>query len=121
MARLEMGNLEDKAEAMRITKKRPHHSRLVELYGVCKIKVFNKEMNKDQAQRPRRIIIPEVIDKGQPWAYFDGSAQPEGCRGAVLNLNVSVSFKMKLGLGLGRGANNFAKLNRSRHFLLFAK
>lgn len=71
--------------------------------------LYNLIPEEDQTHRVRNII-PEIIDKSQPWAYFDGSVQAARCGGgAILYLTETHFFKLKM--GLGRGTNNYDELN----------
>ena len=58
-----------------------------------------------------RIIIEEIIDKSQPWGFFDGSASSDphlcGARG-ILFLKEDHFYTFKAGLGVG--TNNYAEL-----------
>lgn len=73
----------------------------------------------DEFIAPPRTIIPEIIDKSKPWAYFDGFAQEAGCGGeAILFLNDS--HRSKIQINLGRGTNNFAELCTTKHLIYFA-
>jgi len=71
-----------------------------------------------QVTRTRHITL-EVIDRGKPWAYFDGAAQDQGCGSGII-LHISESHYCHISLGLGNGTNNFAELMTLRHMLHFA-
>lgn len=69
--------------------------------------------------KTRRPHDPPHIDQNQPWAFFDGAAQPQGCGGGfLLYKNPQHIYKAKL--GLGAGSNNFAELITLRHLFHFA-
>eukprot|EP00253_Pinus_taeda_P034809 PITA_34809 len=68
---------------------------------------------------PPRNLRPVPIDKSIPWAFFDGSAQEDACRGgAILHLNDRHCYKIKI--NLGRGTNNYAELCAAKHIIHFA-
>lgn len=73
----------------------------------------------ENKQNTPKNIMPEIINKDMPWAYFDGAAQRQGCGGAIL-LHLSDSHYYYLRLGLGPGTNNHAELITLRHLLYFA-
>ena len=51
----------------------------------------------------QHTIIPEVIDKSIPWAYFDGSAQVMGCGGEPYYIYLTLtSSKSKWGWAMGQ-------------------
>eukprot|EP00253_Pinus_taeda_P006389 PITA_06389 len=69
--------------------------------------------------RNRSLRDPPPIDRSTPWAFFDGSAQQQGCGGGfLLYKNEQHFYKVKM--GLGRGTNNFAEIISLRHLLHFA-
>lgn len=49
-------------------------------------------MPEDPIQHSIRVINPEIIDRNQPWAYFDGSAQPERCGGGLFCISMTLFF-----------------------------
>lgn len=66
------------------------------------------------------MVIPELIDRSRPWAYFDGAENPQGCGGgAILYINDHHHYQIRM--GLGPGSNNFAELQSLRLLLLFAR
>lgn len=71
----------------------------------------------EQVVKIRNIAL-EVIDKEHPWAYFDGSAQEQGCGGGII-LHISESHYFHICLGLGEGTNNFVELLTIFHLLYF--
>eukprot|EP00253_Pinus_taeda_P028743 PITA_28743 len=76
-------------------------------------------LSEDSTQPPPRTIHPELIDKSHPWAYFDGSAQDEGCGGGAL-LYLREGHCYHIQVKLGRGTNNFAELSITKHLIHFA-
>lgn len=71
------------------------------------------------SRTPSRTIQPELIDKAHPWAFFDGSAQEEGCGGGgILYLRDNLCYKIQM--NLGRGTNNFVELSTAKHLIHFA-
>lgn len=73
----------------------------------------------DPPSAPPRSITPELIDKSFPWAYFDGSAQEDGCGGGGL-LYLWENHSFSLQFPLGRGTNNYAELSTAKHLISFA-
>eukprot|EP00253_Pinus_taeda_P023686 PITA_23686 len=69
--------------------------------------------------RNRSLRDPPHIDHSTPWAFFDGSAQQQGCGGGFLLFKNDQHF-YKVKLGLGPGTNNFAEIISLRHLLHFA-
>eukprot|EP00253_Pinus_taeda_P025252 PITA_25252 len=68
---------------------------------------------------PPRNLRPVPIDKSIPWAFFDGSAQENGCGGgAILHLSDQHCYKIKI--NLGRGTNNYVELCTAKHIIHFA-
>eukprot|EP00253_Pinus_taeda_P033651 PITA_33651 len=68
---------------------------------------------------PPRTFKPIPIDHTKPWAFFDGSAQDDGCGGgAILHINDRHCYKIQF--NLGRGTNNFAELSSAKHIIHFA-
>lgn len=69
--------------------------------------------------RNRSPRDPPPINRSTPWAFFDGSAQQQGCGGGfLLYKNEQHFYKVKM--GLGPGTNNFAEIISLRHLLHFA-
>eukprot|EP00253_Pinus_taeda_P004952 PITA_04952 len=68
---------------------------------------------------PRRPRPPPIIDRSLPWAYFDGTANQQGCGGGII-IHKTEHHYYKIKAGLGRGSNNFAELITLRHLLHFA-
>lgn len=66
-----------------------------------------------------RLISPETIDQYIPWAYFDGTAQAQGCAGGIL-LHKTENHRYKIQMGLVLGTNKFAELISLKHLLHFA-
>eukprot|EP00253_Pinus_taeda_P019711 PITA_19711 len=69
--------------------------------------------------RNKSLRDPPPIDHSTPWAFFDGSAQQQGCGGGFLLFKNEQHF-YKVKMGLGPGTNNFAKIISLRHLLHFA-
>lgn len=68
---------------------------------------------------PTRTITPLTIDKSKPWAFFDGSAQADGCGGgAVLFLNDAHFYRIQI--KYPNGTNNFTELSTAKHLIHFA-
>ena len=68
---------------------------------------------------PPRIVVPELVNRNTPWAFFDGASQNSICGGgACLFLNQSHYFQISL--GLGTGTNNYAELMTLKLLLCFA-
>ena len=68
-----------------------------------------------------RIISEEIIDKSQPWGFFDGSAigNPKLCgAGGILFLTADHFITFKAGLGVG--TNNMAELYALKLLLILA-
>lgn len=76
-------------------------------------------LSKDEQKQQHKNISVKTIERTFPWAYFDGSAQQDGCgEGVVLHLSEDHYFKIKM--GLGRGTNNYLELNSLRLLLIFS-
>ena len=59
------------------------------------------------------------IDKTAPWAFFDGAAQENRCRGGAILFLLEGHF-FKLTMGLGEGSINYAKMPSLKLLLIFA-
>ena len=82
--------------------------------GLDIIAYFPQERNTP----PPRIIVPEQINKNNPWAFFDGASQNLTCGGGAC-LFLTQNHYFKISLGLGAGTNNYAELMTLKLLLCF--
>lgn len=88
---------------------------LIEARIIC---AYN-ELPDPPPPKSRRPNPPPSIDRGTPWAYFDGAANVQRSGGGfILHKYENHSYFIKVGLGVG--TNNFAELISLRHLLHFA-
>lgn len=66
-----------------------------------------------------RQIQEEDIDKSNPWSYFDGASQNNGCGGGGIFF-LSDTHHFSLTFGLGTGSNNYAELMSLKLLITFA-
>ena len=86
--------------------------------GIMAVGFYKAYPEHIRVARERRFLEVEIV-RTLPWAYFDGGAQDNICRGgAVLFLAESHFFVMSM--GLGEGTNNFAELMSLKLLLIFA-
>jgi len=78
-----------------------------------------RELPEPPPPKTRRPNPPPIIDQSIPWAFFDGAANAQSCRGGFI-LHKSSNHSYHIKAGLGAGTNNFAVLISLRHLLHFA-
>lgn len=64
-------------------------------------------------------LFEDPIWINHPWAYFDGSAQDQGCGGGVL-LHISITHSYNIQMGQGARKKKYDELITLRHFLDFS-
>ena len=73
---------------------------------ICKIYL---EIPEEAQVTRRRNITPKVIDRDNPWAFFDGAAQEQGCGEGII-LHITETYFYHTCVGLGDGTNNYVDL-----------